>query len=54
VEAFDFFEHQDHSSDMFRYCIMEQANKWASITNEDIGVANHPHFMNPRVTASQT
>ena len=27
VEAFDFFEDQVHRSDMFRDCIMEQANK---------------------------
>ncbi len=54
MEAFDFFEHQVHRSDMFRDCIMEQASKWAAITHEEIGVASHPHFMNPRVTTSQT
>ena len=49
-----FFENQVHRSDMFRDCVMEQAKKWAAITDGEIGVANHPHFMNPRVTVSQT
>ncbi len=54
LEACEYCERTLKRSDMFRGSVMEQAKKWASITDEEIGVASHPHFMNPRVTASQT
>jgi len=28
--------------------------KWVAITEHDIEVARHPHFMNPRISPSQT
>jgi hypothetical protein len=54
LEACEYCERTLKRSDMFRGSVMEQAKKWATITDEEIGVASHPHFMNHRVTASQT
>jgi len=54
LEACAFYEAQLKRSDMFRETAMEQAKKWAAISDEEIGVASHPHFMNPRVIAAQT
>ena len=54
LEARAFYDSTFNRSDMFRGCIMDQADKWAAITEEEIGVARHLHFMNPRMSRSQT
>jgi hypothetical protein len=33
---------------------LAEAEKWVAINEDEVGVANHPHFMNPRLTTSQT
>jgi hypothetical protein len=53
-EAWKFYDKQLRRSDMFRVFIMDEAKKWVAITEHDIEVARHPHFMNPRISPSQT
>ena len=54
LKARDVFAESVKRSDMFRACILEQAAKWASIQEEEIGIASHPNYMNPRITLNQS
>ncbi len=50
LKARDTYERDVRRSDMFCTCILEQATKWAAILEEEIGIAEHAHGMNPRIT----
>ena len=54
LKAHDVYENNVRRSDMFRACILEEAAKWAAIPEEEIGVAENPHRMNPRITPNQS
>ena len=53
LEARKVFLQRLKRSNILRADVLEQAEKWAAIACSQIGVATHPHFMNPRVTAAQ-
>jgi hypothetical protein len=54
LEAQEFFTKTLLRPNLLRVCILEEAKKWAGIGEAEIGVASHPHFMNPRLTSGQT
>ena len=54
MEANAFFSKNLLRPNLLRACILVEAEKWAAITEDEIGIANHPHFMNPRLTKGQT
>ena len=54
MEANAFFSKNLLRPNLLRACILVEAEKWAAITEDEIGIANHPHFMNPRLTIGQT
>ena len=54
LKARDAYERDVRHSNKFRACILDQATKWAAISEEEIGVARHAHGMNPRATPNQT
>jgi hypothetical protein len=54
LEAQEFFTKNLLRPNLLRVCILEEAKQWAGIREDEIGVASHPHFMNPRLTSGQT
>jgi hypothetical protein len=54
LKAHEVYENNVRRSDMFRACILEEAAKWAAISEKEIGVAENPHGMNPRITPNQS
>jgi hypothetical protein len=54
LQAHAFFLRSLLRPNLLRACILAEAEKWAAINEDDIGVADHPHFMNPRLTKGQT
>ena len=54
LEANAFFMKTLLRPTLLRACILAEAEKWSFINEDEIGVANHPHLMNPRLTTCQT
>ena len=54
LEANAFFSKNLLRPNLLRSCILTEAEKWVAISEDEVGVANHPHFMNSRLSASQT